>query len=267
MRAFNNRETEINEHFWSFKVVSEYSEYLARKKKGQDEEASTASLFHAKGPDAQRIPPTVSDWLSAQKELENWLRQSAIVSAAAYFEAYLRQVVRSALMSDPMARYGAARSIDGIAFLKRGIEIPCKEEVEGITKGDWSARSAAFAKIFGKCPDGLKNNIGDLEKIRGLRNDFAHGFGRNLSIPLPSELDERPVNRISQDIFLKYVGVISRAAKSIDRYLLQEFIGSFEMIHFYHELRRKPPKPEDAGYERVRVLHKVLQQRRRNSCT
>jgi hypothetical protein len=258
MRAFSNRETEINEHFWSFKVVSEYSVYLARKKNAEDKDAPTAILFHAKGPDARRIPPTVSHWLSAQKELENWLRQSAIVSAASYLEAYLRQVVRSALMSDPMARYGAARSVDGIALLKRGIEIPFKEEVEGITKGHWNARAAAFARIFGKCPDGVKNNISDLEEIRGMRNDFAHGFGRNLSIPPPSVLDERPVNRLSHERFLAYVGVISRAAKSIDRYLLQQFIGCFEMIHFYHALRGKPPESEDAVYGPVRVLQRCF---------
>ena len=257
MRAFNSRETEINEHFWSFKVVSEYSGYLARSKKTEDAATPTATLFHAVGPDARRIPPTVADWLNAQKELENWLRQSAIVSAAAYFEAYLRQVVVSALMSDPMARYGAARLVDGVTLLKRGVEIPCQEDVESITKGDWSARAAALTKLFHKCPDGVRNNLADLERIRSLRNDFAHGFGRNLSIPSPSELDTRPANRLSHARFIKYFGVISRAAKSIDRYLMQNFIGSFEMLHFY-QMRGKPAKPEDAGYDPIRALQRCL---------
>jgi hypothetical protein len=139
MRAFNKRETALNEHFWSFKVVSEYSGCIARKKRAEDEGAPTAALFKATGPDARRIPPTVIDWLNAQKELENWLRQSAIVSAASYLEAYLRQSVRSALMSDPMARYGAPRLVDGVSLLKRGIELPYDADVECTTKGDWSS--------------------------------------------------------------------------------------------------------------------------------
>jgi hypothetical protein len=258
MRAFNDRETEINEHFWSFKVVSEYSGYMARKKKAENESAPTAELFKAKGPDARRIPPTVLDWLSAQRELENWLRQSAIVSAASYLEAYLRQAVRSALMSDPMARYGSPRSVDGVILLKRGIEIPCEADVECLTKGDWNSRSAAFARLFGKAPDGLSNNLAALEGIRRLRNDFAHGFGRDLRIPPPSELDSRPTNRLSQERFIEYVGVVSRVANSIDRYLLSHYIGSFEMLHFYHEHRAQPRKPEDARYEPVRALQRCF---------
>src|SRR4051812_16459095 len=73
LRAFNAYETEINEHFWSFKVVSEFARYLAQAEKRSNPKGSTARVFKASGPDARRIPPTVTDWLAAREELENWL--------------------------------------------------------------------------------------------------------------------------------------------------------------------------------------------------
>jgi hypothetical protein len=102
LRAFNEYETEINKHFWSFKVISEYSRFIAQAEKRKNAAKSTADVFKASGPDAERIPLTVSDWLEARKELENWLRLSALVSASSFLEVYLAQVVRSALMSDPL---------------------------------------------------------------------------------------------------------------------------------------------------------------------
>jgi hypothetical protein len=147
LRAFNRYETEINEHFWSFKVISEYSRFIAETEKNSDPKKATAEVFKASGPDARRIPPTVSEWLEAREELENWLRLSALVSATSYLELYLRQVIRSALMSDPLCRYGASRSLDGVILLKAGVELPYSVELEEITKGDWSSRLAASSNF------------------------------------------------------------------------------------------------------------------------
>lgn len=87
---------------------------------------------------------TVSKWLDARDDLENWLRLSALVSALSYFETYLRQVVNSALMSDPLCRFGSSRAIDGVILLKNRKLIDNKKEIEGITKGDWLNRCSEF---------------------------------------------------------------------------------------------------------------------------
>ncbi|HXW28923.1 MAG TPA: hypothetical protein VEK55_06120 [Xanthobacteraceae bacterium] len=145
LRAFNSYETEINEHFWSFKVISEYSAFLARAEKRRNPSQATATVFKAAGPDARRIPRFVSEWLDARDELENWLRLSAIVSAASYFELYLGQVIRSVLMSDPLCRYGASKLLDGSVLLKADKELPYASEIEEITKGE---RLAWFERIF-----------------------------------------------------------------------------------------------------------------------
>ena len=233
LRAFNANETEINEHFWSFKAISDHARYIASEHEHINPTYSTAMAFSATGPDARRIPPTVTDWLDARKELENWLRLSALVSAAAYHEAYLRQIVRSALMADPMVRAGLPKTVDGTFFLKKGIELPYDHEITSITKGEWSSRSAYFERLFGSLPP-TAFPISDLEEIRKARNDYAHGFGRTLDVLGPSEMRGDPARRLSQTRLISLVAILSRSAKEIDKHLLSNFIGDFELIHAFH---------------------------------
>jgi hypothetical protein len=47
LRSFNQAETEINRHFWSFKVISDYSRYIASDAKKKDPNAPTAKVFKA----------------------------------------------------------------------------------------------------------------------------------------------------------------------------------------------------------------------------
>jgi hypothetical protein len=258
LRAFNQCETEINKHFWSFKVISEYSRFIAQAQKRKNANAATAHVFKASGPDAMRIPPTVSDWLEARKELENWLRLGALVSASSYLEVYLNQIVRSALMSDPLCRFGASKQLDGVILLKVGKELPYSEEVEAITKGEWNSRLAAFARIFGGVPSGVQSHVSTLEKVRKIRNEFAHGFGRELSVPSPSNLNTKPIHPFSQQSFVKYIGVISKAAASLDKFLLTGFIGNFELVHYYHEWKAKPRDARDAKYDAARAFQRSL---------
>ena len=233
LRTFNRYETEINQHFWSFKVVSDYARFLAQQQNLTAPTFPTSQIFHATGPDARRIPPNVSDWLNARKELENWLRLSALVSAAAYHEAYLRQIIRSALMADPFARQGAHKTIDGTILLKKGVEIKSTYEISLMTRGDWPTRYSHFERIFGK-PPAAAFPIAALEEIRKARNDFAHGFGRDLNVPEPSMLVVAPALRLSQTRFIKFIGVLSTSATAIDRYMMSDFMGDFELVHAYH---------------------------------
>lgn len=55
-------------------------------------------------------------------------------------------------MSDPLRRYGASRTIDGLTLLKNGKELPYSSEVEEVTKGEWNSQLAAFAQFFGSKP-------------------------------------------------------------------------------------------------------------------
>jgi hypothetical protein len=256
LRAFNNCETEINEHFWSFKVISEYSRFIAEAEKRKDPNKTTAEVFKASGPDARRIPPTVFKWLDAREELENWLRLSALVSATSYLELYVGQVIRSALMSDPLCRFAASKVLDGVILLKKGKELPYSFEIEDVTKGEWNSRLAAFQRIFGPGAAVMTPDISALEKVRKIRNEFAHGFGRALTVPSPSASKIEPAQRLTHQAFVKHIAVLSKTAAMIDKFLLANFIGSFEIVHYYHEWKSKRRDARDKGYDPIRALQR-----------
>jgi hypothetical protein len=257
LRAFNNYETEINEHYWSFQVMSDFSGYLARQAAKKNGSTDTATVFHASGPDARRIPPTVNKWITAQSELENWLRNSALVSAAAFHEAYVRQVVRSALMSDPFCRFGLSRIIDGVKILKSQAELSYAFELESMTRGDWNARSAAFERIF-SAPPGTIGDLSKLEEIRKLRNDYAHGFGRELNPPTPTEFKIKPSQRLSATRFRTLLGAMSKSAASIDKFLLHNHIGAFEIIYHYDSFLKAQRDSNDKRYDEDRAFQRTL---------
>ncbi|MGR3440070.1 MAG: hypothetical protein ACU0HS_18180 [Paracoccus sp. (in: a-proteobacteria)] len=237
INEFNDRQTEINEHFWSFVVMAENARYLAREAQKIDSKTSTATLFHANGPNVSRIPQTVEGWLKANDALGNWLRLSALVSAVAFHEAYLSRIIRTALMSDPLCRFGASRDLDGTVLLKRGVEIDFAADQKLLTRNDWSARAANFKRIFGVTDTSKMFPVAKLEKMRELRNQFAHGFGRSLDVPEPSDLLDRLSGTISQATLLTYLGVLAKSAGAIDNYLMAKCIGSFEVLHMYHGWR------------------------------
>ena len=257
LRSFNNFETELNEHFWSFKVISEYSRFVAQQEKDKIPTQSTRSVFNASGPDARRIPPTVSDWLAARGELENWLRAAALVSAAAFHETYLRQIARCALMSNPLVRHGLSKQLDGVHLLKKGREIAFEEELKNVTKGDWSSRRTAFGKLFGE-PDEAAFPIKKLEAIRKIRNNFAHGFGRDLDVPSPIEMNTEEAQRLCQKTFMSYMAVLSKSAAAIDELLLKEHIGSFELLYAYHQWRQLPRKGKESRYSEERAFQRYV---------
>jgi hypothetical protein len=258
LRTFNEHETEMNRHYWSFKVVSDYSNFIARERESQDPQQLTSRVFNASGPDASRIPRTVSAWIGASKDLENWLRLSALVSATSYLETYLRQVLRSALMSDPACRFGASLALDGTKLLKSGIEPEFDQDIEAITRGDWPGRCAKFKAMFGSVPLALTSNLARLEKVRKMRNEFAHGFGRGLDIPAPSQRSTRVSSRISEQRLTQDLGIISKVAASVDRLLLTNNIGNFEPIHFYHGWRSSSRPKADLGYGPDRAFQRAL---------
>lgn len=234
INEFNDRQTEINEHFWSFVVMTENARYLSRKAKKSDPEILTATIFQAGGSDVSRVPKTVDEWLKANDSLGNWLRLSALVSAVAFHEAYMSRICRTALMSDPLCRFGATRELDGIALLKRDVEIDYEADQKSLTRDTWSKREANFKRIFDPTDTSKMFPLVDLEKMRRLRNQFAHGFGRSLDVPEPSDLQERVSGSISQTTLLRYLAILSDSASAIDRYLMSKFVGSFEILHMYH---------------------------------
>jgi len=242
LRAFNERETEINQHYWSFVAVSEYAGYRARRVVKKCPDFETAKLFKSSGPNAPRIPKNVSKWLIANDSMQNWLRLSSLVSATANFEMYIGHAFRTVLLSDPFLRFGKPRTLDGITLLKQGIELPYADVLEGLTKGDWNSREASFLRILKVMPLVVHYNKSSLEEIRNLRNSFAHGFGRELVVPEPGAFGDSGTAKLSEVNLKKYLGVLSRVARDIDRHLMEKHIGCFDLICHFHK------KSDDLGF-------------------
>ena len=111
------------------------------------------------------------------------------------------------------------------------------EVIVNITKGDWNSRINSFKKYFGTIPRTLHNQIGKLEKIRIMRNNLGHAFGRDIRDSRNHEVKKTKPMEILSDIRLKiYQKAIWTSAKSIDRFLLKNHIGEYQAVAFYHRI-------------------------------
>lgn len=160
------------------------------------------------------------------------------MAVLSYFETYLSSVVSLAIESDLGLIYSIPKRIDGIMVLKYGgdNEYSFYDKSELITKGTWMKRISYYQKIFGTVPSILSSNVADLEKMRNIRNNVAHSFGRDIDKTRARETVEMlPIERLSEVRLQKFMELITKISKAIDYQLLNNHIGEFELIHFYHK--------------------------------
>ncbi|MDO6488759.1 hypothetical protein Q4503_13715 [Colwellia sp. 6_MG-2023] len=182
----------------------------------------------------------IKSWSNSYSKADNFFNLNCIMAISSNFETYLSTVVKLALESDVGVLFGAGRRIDGIEILKHGKKksFDFEAKVTSCTKGDWTRRINGFVKIFGEAPDSLRENIKALERIRKIRNDLGHAFGRDIkksrnhqvvNITKPKTLDSEKV--------IKYQQLVHRICKDIDKQLFHNHIGEYQSIYFYHKLR------------------------------
>jgi hypothetical protein len=207
------------------------------------------------GVDQRRVEPSVDLWSDAYDRFNNWTRVSALVALSSYLEVYMKTIISLALESDPGAPRGASQKIDGAVLLKYSPHHSHFEEATQVVIGDWSKRLKLYKELFGSVPSTLYSLQGDLEKLRRLRNDAGHKFGRDMQ-----EEDYRcrvePIEmvRVGLPTLKKQLGVVEAAARAIDEHLVGHHIGSYEVLHFYHVKR---PELWEAG-SHARKLRKAL---------
>lgn len=179
------------------------------------------------------------DWSSAFNDLENWLNLNALVAISSNLETYMATVIPLALSSDVGTLYGTTRKIDGIQILKHGHAkaFDFDQHVVACTKGDWSSRHAAYERYFGRSPKYFSTNISALERIRTLRNNVAHSFGRDIEASRDQQqVKTLPIENLSRDGLLSLQKVVWQMAKAIDVHLHQFHIGEYQALAFYHRL-------------------------------
>jgi len=133
--------------------------------------------------------------------------------------------------------------------LKHGVSADYSffDKSELITKGTWPQRIGNYQKIFKSVPQTLASSVSDLEKMRKIRNNVAHAFGRDIEKTRARETIEiLPIERLSEIRLQKYMEIIRKISKEIDNQLLTNHIGEFELIHFYHRIKSE-----------LRIDHKI----------
>lgn len=237
-QVFNKYNDELNNMIWADKAARLFVyKILGNNKAKWMDKASAHLKFDV--PAGEEVFKNLKDWSDSYNQFHKWNNLNSLMAISANFETYLSTVITLALESDPGVLFQSSKSIDGIEILKNGgrKNIFIEDVITSITKGDWNARISAFKKIFGNTPSVLDAQRGNLEKIRILRNNIGHAFGRDINDSRNHEVkDILKMENLSDTALKKYQHVIWSTAKDIDEYLLKNHIGEFQAVSFYHRI-------------------------------
>jgi hypothetical protein len=139
----------------------------------------------------------------------------------------------------------ANHKIDGLYFIKYGSmkHLNIDKIVESCTKGDWNSRFTHIISIFPSLEVHFKSNLCDLEKIRKLRNQVGHSFGRDIEESRQNIIKATlPQSRLDDVHFTKYHNMIDTIIKNVDESLLNEHIGMFQYLNYLHTIYKELPQ-------------------------
>lgn len=244
-KIFNRYHTYMNSLYWSYAPTYAYNQIMySKSKKEYGPFPTTHHLFNVKGDNSERVARNLNDWNRHFKEFDNWTRLNALLSLNSYFEIYLSSVVSLAVESDIGLQYSSSKSVDGLTIVKHGNSRNYSffNISREITMGEWSKRRKRFKEIFGSAPQELTTYERELETIRNIRNSIAHSFGRDIEKSRSrSQTDILEIERISIKRLQEFMSVIRTVARSIDGQLLNNHIGDYEAIFYYHEIKGTLP--------------------------
>ncbi|EPV1127209.1 hypothetical protein ACV17F_005195, partial [Vibrio harveyi] len=239
-RLFSKHHTYMNSLYWAHVPAMNNVQYQCRKHLKTNPTPKTQIAFNLSGKNAHRVADNLQDYSEDLKDFDNWTRLNTLVSVLSYFEIYLSTVVSLAIESDLGLIHSVPKKIDGVMVLKNSPEDSYSffDKSELITKGTWHQRVSNFLSLFSLAPISLGCNIAELEKMRKLRNNVAHAFGRDIDKTRSRHtLEILPIERLSEERLMRYMELIMNIAKDIDKQLLERHIGEFELIHFYHTVK------------------------------
>lgn len=183
---------------------------------------------------------TVKEWSDKSRKFKNWVRLSLLMSCCAYFENYIASIIKEVLESDPGLMIGFSHSVDGIKLLKYDKKLSkesIKTIIDNCTKGEWTSRLKNLNQLTKTIPEIINDSIGELEKMRKLRNDFGHAFGRDIElsqnyfVPTVS-----PIKSLSTERFNKFHYIIRNIVREMDISFMRNHIGNFEPLLQFHAI-------------------------------
>lgn len=242
----------VQNHTWPFQVYKLYNEELSRflwaneaaskytfSKLGKDgADDNDAPTKHFSLP-AHRISSmkTIKGWADVYDDSKNWQRLNCVMAISSNMETYLASVVALAIESNPSVLVGASQYIDGAKLLKEGglDEKVYDNNVTACSKGAWPDRLAAFEKLFGPAPQSYHDGLTTLERMRKLRNNLGHAFGRDIDASRNFSFNKKQeVDRIQLQTLVKYLDKAYNIIQDVDEFLLDNHIGEFQAIYAYH---------------------------------
>lgn len=226
--------------YWSQRTV--FSHTFTQTKDLQREDLVT-SLFKVSG-DEIRDGRSLGEWGEWYSDFDSWSRMAYVVGLAGYLETYIAQVSVAAFESTPTLVLGGGPKIDGASLLKHNPKYDLYSYSESLTRGDWQSRVSAYKKYFGECP--FEDRISDLEKLRKLRNNAGHSFGRDIeTMKFAQGWEVDRLKKISDKKIMGFLELVESVANTIDSHIAEEFIGQYEIIKVYHQWL-----PEVSGLKR-----------------
>ncbi len=237
-RVFKKHNHEFYRMYTAFDNSYKYT-YKNLKEKGAKWEDRLSNHFIFTHPWEYDRFSDLKDWSNAFNDLENWVNLNALVAITSNFETYLATIIPLALESDVGLLFGTCRRIDGIEIIKHGHSNPFnfEDQVISCTKGTWEGRKNSYEKIFGQIPAIFSSNLSTLDKMRILRNNVAHAFGRDIEISRKKgEVTIVPSQKLKRESLLQYQNIIWKIVKAVDEHLSYSHIGEYQALLFYHKI-------------------------------
>lgn len=246
----------IYQHSWSYRVYKAYDEELNilitsfLYSKGytyshlrQDGAVWDSLVKDYMGNTATNNVLTIRQWSKSFNIFENWMRLGFLLSISSYFENYLASIIKESIESDPGLIFGCSHAIDGMYLKKNNIALK-KDSISQIimlcTKGDWCSRITHIKNLYGKIPCILASSVSELNKIRKIRNDVGHAFGRDIERSQNYEnFVISPMTVLQVNRFNHYQRLITQIVREFDLYMVQKHIGCYEPLLHYHNMYKK----------------------------
>ena len=239
--AFKNDFTTVNYYYWG--AGSALHAVAGRVRHMNSSEDFHRELGLTQQTYVKPLGNTPAEYADVLNVSTRWHRLLTLVILAAAFERYLTAVATIAISSDPALTPGFPKKIDGLTLAKYELQAGDRP-TQLLTKGEWSARLAAFRKYFRLVPAKLLENE-PLETMRKKRNQIAHEFGLDdsaMSVHAAillgsrrSEISNSNLVSLGEPTLKKWLAVIDSSATAIDEYLLSNFIGGHELPAIYIE--------------------------------
>ena len=262
-QIFNKYSTELSHMYIAQIGAKDYTyHHLGKVAKWEDK---IDSHFQYSDPVHNRTFQNIKQWSDSYNEFDNWINLNTIMAISSNLETYLSKTIQLALESDLGILFGVSKRIDGIEILKyKGpTALNFEDKIVSCVKGEWNSRINSFIKIFGSAPTVLTDNVSEMEKIRKLRNNVGHAFGREIEESKRHDLiNVNKSNRLSRERTIEYMKLIYGIAKEIDKQLLNNQIGEYQIVHFYHNLKDSlstgDPFPEREHGNHTAVLKRKI---------